>query len=104
MSKAFRYGALRDDERITSYFFWSDPSHTTALYGPALDGLQVDTSEPLMEILRELDPATPRLNRMLALEQKFFLADHNLNYTDKLCMAAVVEDIITRLRPDLVSL
>src|SRR5262249_51765536 len=50
-SKAFRYGALQDDERLVSYFFWSDPSSTAALYGPALEGLQVDSSEPLMAVL-----------------------------------------------------
>jgi asparagine synthase (glutamine-hydrolysing) len=31
------------------------------------------------------------LERLLALEQRFFLADHNLTYTDKMSMAAGVE-------------
>jgi asparagine synthase (glutamine-hydrolysing) len=104
LSKAFRYGALQKDERLASYFFWSDPSSTTALYGPALEGLRVNSSAPLMEVLHELDRATPVLNRMLALEQKFFLADHNLNYTDKLCMAAGVEGRVPLLDPDIVSI
>ena len=32
-----------------------------------------------------------KLDCMLALEQRFFLTDHNLNYTDKMSMAVGVE-------------
>ena len=32
-----------------------------------------------------------RLNKMLYLDTKFFLADHNLNYTDKMSMAHGIE-------------
>ena len=31
------------------------------------------------------------LDRMLSLEQRFFLSDHNLHYTDKMSMAAGIE-------------
>jgi asparagine synthase (glutamine-hydrolysing) len=40
---------------------------------------------------------------MLALEQRFFLADHNLNYTDKMSMAAGVETRVPFLDVDLVE-
>ena len=33
------------------------------------------------------------LQKMLALEQRYFLADHNLNYTDKMGMAAVRKSV-----------
>jgi asparagine synthase (glutamine-hydrolysing) len=41
---------------------------------------------------------------MLLLEQRYFLADHNLNYTDKMSMAAGVEARVPFLDPDLVTL
>ena len=40
---------------------------------------------------------------MLYLDAKFFLADHNLNYTDKLSMAHGVEVRVPLLDPDLVA-
>ena len=44
------------------------------------------------------------LQRMLLLEQRYFLADHNLNYTDKMSMAAGVEARVPFLDPDVVAL
>jgi asparagine synthase (glutamine-hydrolysing) len=41
---------------------------------------------------------------MLALECRFFLADHNLNYTDKMSMANGVETRVPFLDNDLVDL
>jgi len=40
---------------------------------------------------------------MLHLECKFFLADHNLNYTDRMSMAHGVEVRVPLLDPDLVE-
>jgi asparagine synthase (glutamine-hydrolysing) len=40
---------------------------------------------------------------MLNLEQRFFLPDHNLNYTDKMAMAAGVEVRVPFLDPDLMA-
>ena len=40
---------------------------------------------------------------MLALEQRFFLTDHNLNYTDKMSMSAGVEVRVPFLDNDLVE-
>ena len=42
------------------------------------------------------------LEKMLALEQRFFLSDHNLNYTDKMSMATGVEVRVPFLDVDLV--
>jgi asparagine synthase (glutamine-hydrolysing) len=41
---------------------------------------------------------------MLYCEAKFFLVDHNLNYTDKMSMAAGVEVRVPLLDPDLIAL
>ena len=44
------------------------------------------------------------MNRMLYLEGKYFLADHNLNYVDKVSMANGVEVRVPMLDRDLVKL
>ena len=41
---------------------------------------------------------------MLALEQRYFLGDHNLNYTDKMGMAASTEIRVPFLDHDLVKI
>ncbi len=56
-----------------------------------------------MKSLSELGPEIPDLHRMLYLEQKHFLVDHNLNYTDKMSMAVGVETRVPYLDPDLVA-
>ena len=40
---------------------------------------------------------------MLALEQRFFLSDHNLNYTDKMSMAEGLEVRVPFLDLDLIE-
>lgn len=57
----------------------------------------------MLEYLAELPSDTPTLERMLALEQRFFLTDHNLTYTDKMSMAVGVEVRVPFLDPDLVE-
>ena len=59
---------------------------------------------PFEDYLRTLPPGMRPLHQMLALEQRFFLADHNLLYTDKMSMAAGVEVRVPFLDNDLVSL
>jgi asparagine synthase (glutamine-hydrolysing) len=58
---------------------------------------------PLLEALGQLPPGMNRLNKMLYLEQKHFLTDHNLNYTDKMSMAESVEVRVPFLDPDLLA-
>jgi asparagine synthase (glutamine-hydrolysing) len=64
-----------------------------ALYSPALAHATAgeDTAAPLLESLSRIPGVRDPLDRMLFLEGKHFLADHNLNYTDKMGMAAGVE-------------
>jgi len=53
--------------------------------------------------LKEIDPKVRPIDRMLALEQKFFLADHNLIYTDKMSMATGIEVRVPFLDLELVE-
>ena len=57
----------------------------------------------MVEYLAGIPDQLPPLDRMLALEQRFFLADHNLIYTDRMSMAAGVEVRVPFLDPDLVA-
>ena len=62
-----------------------------------------DVSLPMKEFIFPLLPNTAQLDIMLSLEQRFFLSDHNLNYTDKMSMAASVEVRVPFLDVDLVD-
>ncbi len=105
-SKAFRYAGLEENRRIAGYFHWLDAETQHSLYSPMLrESLaSVGFSQPLMTSLAQLPANVPALNRMLYLEGKHFLADHNLNYTDKMGMAAGIEVRVPLLDPDLVRL
>ena len=83
--KAFAGADLPEDERIVNYFCWTDPARSAAV--AASDSYR----SPMLEFLRSLPPKTPPLQKMLLLELRFFLPDHNLNYTDKLSMQHGVE-------------
>ena len=57
----------------------------------------------MLGFLQPLPTSILPLDRMLALEQRFFLTDHNLNYTDKMSMAAGIEARVPFLDLDLVN-
>ena len=77
-----------------------------ALYSPSMREAvaNVDAAQPMLDFLSRAHPARTGLDRMLSLEQRFFLADHNLIYTDKMSMAAGVEVRVPFLDPELVEL
>jgi asparagine synthase (glutamine-hydrolysing) len=56
----------------------------------------------LEESLHDLPDGVSPLNQMLSLEQRHFLADHNLNYNDKMGMACGLEVRVPFLDLDLV--
>ena len=100
IAKALRYADLTGDERIESYFYWIPPDVVDRVlpFTGAVDNAPVATA------LASLPDRIPALHRMLYLEGKFFLADHNLNYVDKVSMANGVEVRVPFLDPDLVAL
>ena len=91
--KAFSYAHLPQDERIASYFFWGHPDLVTSMLAPDLKASIAgeDVDAPLMEALGRLPASTPLINKMLYLDGKFFVPDHNLNFFDKVSMACGVE-------------
>jgi len=105
LSKAFRYAHLSGDERIASYFRWIGLDQLEPVFHPSLrEEFTRGPRSPVLEALDGLSDRVPPLNRMLYLEGKFFLADHNLNYVDKVSMAHGVEVRVPLLDPDLVDL
>jgi asparagine synthase (glutamine-hydrolysing) len=47
--------------------------------------------QPLLDSVRRLPRGVHPINRVLYLDGRYFLPDHNLNYTDKMAMAVGVE-------------
>ena len=101
--KAFQYAGRDGDARLASYFYWLDPAMVEELLADDVRAASW-SEEPLVASLADLPDIVPALNRMLYLECRHFLPDHNLNYTDKMSMAAGVEVRVPLLDPDLVAL
>jgi asparagine synthase (glutamine-hydrolysing) len=99
-------GALNDGPaRLASYFVWAPESRLRALYSPAFAAELGDqrADQPLIDYLAGISQGFSPLEQMLALEQRFFLADHNLAYTDRMSMLAGVEVRVPFLDVDLVE-
>lgn len=104
LRKGLEYSGLEHDQRLASYFFWTKPSMATELLSPEFRAT-IDSNDimaPLVSAQNNLPDSASDLDRMLYLECKHFLADHNLNYTDRMSMAHGVEVRVPLLDPDLV--
>lgn len=100
-------GADRDgDERLAAWFAWAPADAVRALFSAELRAALAATrpEQPMLDFLAGMPAERDALDRMLALEQRFFLADHNLLYTDKMAMAAGVEVRVPFLDMELVEL
>lgn len=93
------------DRRI-GYFFWIQPEQLRKLFHKDLQPVigQIDPYDFFEDLLAEIPHETNALNQMLFWELRSFLPDHNLNYTDKLSMAASIETRVPFLDKDLVAL
>ncbi len=105
ISKFLSGMALNGDQRLINYFAWTQRADILALLSkPAREAVdQVTFIEPMVEYLQKMADEAGDIDRALALEQRFFLAEHNLIYTDKMSMAASVEVRVPFLDHDLVS-
>ena len=105
VGKAFRYAHMDADERLPTYFHWIAPEEIPTLLSRGMvAAIGAGAHGPVEEALGGLSDVVHPLNRMLYLEGKFFLADHNLNYVDKVSMANGVEVRVPLLDPDLMEL
>jgi asparagine synthase (glutamine-hydrolysing) len=104
-AKAFQFADATTRERLVGYFRWLPPAMVGALLSrevrEALAGR--DPAEPMTAALAAMPERTAPLSQMLHLDSRFFLADHNLSYTDKMSMAAGVEVRVPFMDPELVA-
>jgi asparagine synthase (glutamine-hydrolysing) len=104
-AKLFDGAGLNDDARLTNYFLWTKESVLLGLYSPEFRAelAEAKAVTPMLDFLADMPGAVCPLDRMLALEQRFFLADHNLTYTDRMSMAVGVEARVPFLDAELVE-
>lgn len=103
--KYLRAGGLDGDRRLVEMLSWHSRKELEALYTGEFRH-EVTNSRPgtqVFEYLQDMTNNAAPLDRLLALEQRFFLADHNLIYTDKMSMATGVEVRVPFLDLDLVQ-
>lgn len=103
--KLLRYADMDGNMRLVSYLFWSDPALMAPLVNSNLvsKDMVAELVEPLLNLLEESFDNADDLSKMLALDQRFFLSDHNLTYTDKMSMACGVETRVPFLDLELVN-
>jgi asparagine synthase (glutamine-hydrolysing) len=106
LARAFAFADQAADERLIGYYSWGEAEPLRALFAPEWrEQLDVRARDaPLTAHLAGLPAELDPLGRMLALEQRFFLGDHNLPYADKMSMAASVEVRVPFLDAELVAL
>ena len=88
------------DERLRRAFEWLPLETAAGLVASRPEPATV--AAPFAAALAEMGPA-PAVERLLRLDQRFFLRDHNLNYVDKTGMAAGVEIRVPFLDPQLMA-
>ncbi|MBC8046653.1 MAG: asparagine synthase (glutamine-hydrolyzing) [Fimbriimonadaceae bacterium] len=105
ISKLLKHSSFEKLHRIVGYFEWFPVKEHLNLF--TLDVQQTlidyDPDEYLFRLLKQLPEDTDTLNKMLFLDLKTFLVDHNLNYTDKMGMACGVEVRVPFLDLELVN-
>ena len=93
LTKAFRDADRDLDDRLAGYFDWIGAEPRARLFSrdAAAELARSGPYQPLLDSLRELRREIDPVNRTLYLDARYFLPDHNLNYTDKMAMAHGVE-------------
>jgi asparagine synthase (glutamine-hydrolysing) len=106
LSRLFNNASASGDERLTAYFAWARRDDLEPLFSPEMRNAvkSIRPEQPMLDFLGGVDLGLSAIDRMLTLEQRFFLADHNLIYTDKMSMAAGLEVRVPFLDLDLVEL
>lgn len=92
-------------ERMAGYYSWLDLNLNKSLFAERYQAGLRDyrPANHLLDALSAVPGEQNLLNQMLFWDTKFFLADHNLNYTDKMSMAEGVEVRVPFLDLDLVK-
>lgn len=99
------FNAATPEKRLVSPFGWMEKSEVLNLFSDDFKNKlgSYDPSDLLIKTLSNINSEEDDLNKMLFLEMKYFLTDHNLNYTDKMSMAVGVEVRVPFLDKELVE-
>jgi asparagine synthase (glutamine-hydrolysing) len=92
-------------QRLVGYFEWMDVTQVKELFSQTIRP-KINSYNPqsyFNYLLEDIEQEESLLQKILYLELKTFLVDHNLNYTDKLSMAVGVEARVPYLDKDLVD-
>lgn len=92
-------------KRMSGYYAWLNLDKNKKLFNSRIQKeiQNYNPSDILINSLKNIPFETSELNQMLFWEMKYFLTDHNLNYTDKLSMAVGVEVRVPFLDKELVE-
>lgn len=105
LKKIASEGGKSTEERMAGYYGWLNYNSVYSLFNKEtrvkLDGWR--STDILINSLSAIPKENNNLNKMLFWEMKYFLADHNLNYTDKMSMATGIEVRVPFLDKDLVE-
>lgn len=96
---------LNGEDRLINYYKWISDGELLNLFTNDFRRTlgEAPIALPLFNFLKKMPVDAFPLEKMLSLEQRFFLGDHNLIYTDKMSMAAGVEVRVPFLDIDLVK-
>lgn len=92
-------------DRLVGYFSWINNDALKNIFSQKNQNFNrgYNPLNILKESLKNIPKEKDLLNQMLYLEMKYFLTDHNLNYTDKMSMATGVEVRVPFLDKELVE-
>jgi asparagine synthase (glutamine-hydrolysing) len=106
LKRLLLYADRSREERMIRYFTWAPEQTVLRLFQGDWQAhlWEHDPLAVMSESLNRYTKGWESLNKMLFLDTRFFLADHNLNYTDKMGMARGVEIRVPLVDLDLVKL
>ena len=106
LRKLLKDSELSSIERRANYFSWLPILEIRKLFSVKTQKL-INNFNPNQYLIDNLNQNIPneksQLNQMLYWELKYFLTDHNLNYTDKMSMATGIEVRVPFLDLELVE-
>jgi len=105
LKKLLSGASLNENDRLINYFRWTNDATLESLFSDDFKEIiqKTNPNTPLLEFIAPISRGSSKLDRMLSIEQRFFLTDHNLNYTDKMSMAEGVETRVPFLDTELVD-
>ncbi len=105
IAKIFLNAHLSNERRLIQYLSWISEDRLYSVYTNEFREKIKGYSaiEPMLDFMEGINQKGQELEKMLLLEQRFFLGDFNLIYTDKMSMANGIEVRVPFLDNELVE-